>query len=228
MKFAEAPSRARRVVRSGDTLVSTVRPYLRSFAFVSHATENMVASTGFAVLTPKSGVDARFLYQTVLRDSFAQSLTDRMKGSNYPAVNSSDIAEVNLPVPPLPEQKKIAEILGSVDEAIQATQAVIDQTRKVKQGLLRRLLTRGIGHTRFKQTEIGEIPEEWKVRSVGQLFEVQLGKMLSPKSKTGRWPRTYLGNANVQWEEVNPRLALSILCHLIGFQNGFPRHARLR
>ncbi|MBK6578673.1 MAG: restriction endonuclease subunit S [Sandaracinaceae bacterium] len=62
-------------------------------------------------------------------------------------------------LPPLPEQKKIAAILSSVDEAIQATQLVIDQTRRVKEGLLQDLLTRGLpGHTRFKQTEIGEIP----------------------------------------------------------------------
>jgi restriction endonuclease S subunit len=74
--------------------------------------------------------------------------------------------------PPLPEQKKIATILGSVDKAIQATQAVIDQTRKVKQGLLQQLLTRGIGHTRFKQTEIGEIPEEWEVVQVGDIADV--------------------------------------------------------
>lgn len=67
-------------------------------------------------------------------------------------------------LPPLPEQQKIAAILSSVDEAIQATQAVIDQTRRVKEGLLQELLTRGLpGHTRFKQTEIGEIPEGWEV-----------------------------------------------------------------
>ena len=68
-------------------------------------------------------------------------------------------------LPPLPEQKKIAAILSSVDEAIQATQRVIDQTRRVKEGLLQDLLTRGLPghHTRFKQTEIGEIPEEWEV-----------------------------------------------------------------
>ena len=70
----------------------------------------------------------------------------------------------NLPVllPPLPEQKKIADILTSVDEAIQTTQKVIEQSEKVKQGLLQELLTKGIGHTEFKQTEVGEIPIEWK------------------------------------------------------------------
>ena len=76
---------------------------------------------------------------------------------------------LRLPIPPLPEQKKIAAILSSVDEAIAATQAVIEQTRRVKEGLLQDLLTRGIGHTRFKQTEIGEIPESWEVRRLGDL-----------------------------------------------------------
>lgn len=79
-------------------------------------------------------------------------------------VAADDFMGIRFPLPPLPEQKKIAAILSSVDEAIQATQAVIDQTRRVKEGLLQDLLTRGIGHTRFKQTEIGEIPEGWEVR----------------------------------------------------------------
>jgi len=103
-----------------------------------------------------------YLFQSVLRDDFLAFLTDRMTGSNYPAVNASDVADAPVPLPPLPEQKKIAAILSSVDEAISSTQAVIEQTRRVKEGLLQELLTRGIGHTRFKQTPIGEIPEGWE------------------------------------------------------------------
>ena len=75
--------------------------------------------------------------------------------------NIRDWLRYEIPVPPLPEQKKIAAILSSLDEAIQATQGVIDQTRRVKEGLLQDLLTRGIGHTRFKESPIGEIPEGW-------------------------------------------------------------------
>lgn len=75
----------------------------------------------------------------------------------------NDYLAWSLLVPPIAEQKKIAAILASMDEAIQATQAVIDQTRRVKQGLLQDLLTCGLpGHTCFKQTEIGEIPESWE------------------------------------------------------------------
>ncbi|WP_426125842.1 restriction endonuclease subunit S [Pararhizobium sp. PWRC1-1] len=84
----------------------------------------------------------------------------------------------SLPIalPPLHEQRRIAEILSSVDEAIAATRAVIEQTRKVKQGVLERLLTKGIGHTRFKQTEIGEIPEGWEVLCLEEIAEIDRGK----------------------------------------------------
>ena len=91
-------------------------------------------------------------------------------GTGVPTLNRNVVHREHVAVPPLPEQKKIAAILGSVDAAISATQAVIDQTHKVKQGLLQQLLTRGIGHTRFKKTEIGEIPEEWEVHELGDFI----------------------------------------------------------
>ena len=84
------------------------------------------------------------------------------QGSTFDAINGADLRNLPVPLPPLAEQRKIAVILTSVDEAIQATEAVIAQTRRVKEGLLQELLTKGIGHTRFKQTEIGEIPEGWE------------------------------------------------------------------
>jgi len=78
-----------------------------------------------------------------------------------------------------------------VDEAIQATQAVIEQTRKVKEGLLQDLLTRGIGHTRFKQTPIGEIPEGWAVTTIGATLRgIVPGRSLNASSEPagpGRW-----------------------------------------
>lgn len=166
MSFGEAPSRARKKVKRGDILVSTVRPYLRSFCKVLSNEPNLVASTAFAVLRPKPSVDGDFLYQHVLGERFVEHLRPRMKGSNYPAVTAADVGAYPFLLPPLHEQRRIVEILSSVDQAIAATRAVIEQTRKVKQGVLECLLTNGIGHTRFKQTEIGEIPEGWKVTSL--------------------------------------------------------------
>ena len=115
-------------------------------------------------LVPREA-DPWFLYYFMSTVDFAA----HAQTGALPSVNQSTIAAIRLLLPPLPEQKKIAAILSSVDKAIQATQAVIDQTRRVKEGLLQDLLTRGIGHTRFKQTEIGEIPEGWEVRSARDL-----------------------------------------------------------
>ena len=165
LTFAEAPSRARRRARAGDILVSTaVRPYLRNFARVRESLSNLVASTGYAVVRPRDGIDGRFLYQHVLSDDFAEFLKPRMSGSNYPAVRGSDVEAYTFSLPPLPEQRKIAAILSSVDDAIEKTQSVIDQVQVVKRGLMQELLTRGLPgrHTRFNKTEMGEIPEGLK------------------------------------------------------------------
>ena len=121
--FGEAPSRARRRVRAGDVLVSTVRPYLRSFAQVPPASLPLVASTGFAVVRASGESDQQFLYQHILHASFIDHLTPRMTGSNYPAVSASDVEAYPIDLPPLDEQRRIAEVLRSVDEAIAAADA---------------------------------------------------------------------------------------------------------
>ncbi|GJD20215.1 restriction endonuclease subunit S [Rivularia sp. IAM M-261] len=89
--------------------------------------------------------------------------------TTIPYLNREKCESISFALPPLREQKKIAAILSSVDEAIAKTQAVIDQTRKVKQGLLQQLLTRGVGHTKFKDSAIGKIPESWKVVELGDI-----------------------------------------------------------
>ena len=136
LRFADAPSRARRIVRKGDLLVATVRPYLRNFARVRQAPDNLVASTGYAVIRPGDGADGRFLYQHVLSSCFVEHLKARMIGSNYPAVTAHDVRSYRLSLPPLSEQRKIGSILCSVDDAIEKTLAVIDQVQVVKRGVI--------------------------------------------------------------------------------------------
>lgn len=77
--------------------------------------------------------------------------------------------------PPINEQQKIAEILSAVDAEIQKTDEVIAATEKLKRGLMQQLFTRGIGHTKFKKTETGEIPEEWRVVALEQIIEIKHG-----------------------------------------------------
>ena len=116
--------------------------------------------------------------------TFRRLATLLAQGSTRYNISKTKLMEHSLLLPPLPEQRKIAAILGSVDEAIQATASVIAQTRRVKEGLLQDLLTRGIGHTRFKQTEIGEIPETWEVKRLGEVLDgIVPGRSPSAKDK---------------------------------------------
>ena len=108
-------------------------------------------------------------------------------GGVFTNLTTSILKEFTILLPPISEQKKIAAILSSVDNAIQATQAMIDQTRRVKQGLMQQLLTRGIGHTRFKQTEIGEIPEEWLEGTLGDYLKEIKGGGTPSRKKTTYW-----------------------------------------
>lgn len=82
------------------------------------------------------------------------------------AIHHSYLLKRKILLPPLPEQHKIASILSKVDEHISHTEAIIEKTEELKKGLMQQLLTKGIGHTKFKKTEIGEIPEEWDVNTL--------------------------------------------------------------
>lgn len=99
MSFSEAPSRARRVVSHGDVIWSTVRPNLRSFAFVANPPENTIASTGFAVLTATK-IPFAYLYLATTTQDFTTYLVNHTSGAAYPAVNASAFEEADLVLPP--------------------------------------------------------------------------------------------------------------------------------
>ena len=86
-------------------------------------------------------------------------------------LNLRIIKDINVPLPRLPEQHKIATILSKVDEQIEQTEQIIERTEILKKGLMQKLLTKGIGHTKFKKTELGEMPEEWSVFRLSDLLE---------------------------------------------------------
>jgi type I restriction enzyme S subunit len=141
-QFKNSPSRARRIVRTGDTIISTVRPYLRAFAFIDNKHDQKVCSTGFAVLRPKEKIDPVFLFQSILNDKFVEFLKSRMTGSNYPAVTATDIKEYKLGVPrDINEQTKIAKILAKYDEKLEIEEKSLEQLKCVKKALMQVLLT---------------------------------------------------------------------------------------
>ena len=98
--------------------------------------------------------------------------------------NGGSLSLVRIPLPPLPEQQKIAEILATVDEQISTTQAIIDKSKELKKGLMQKLFSEGIGHTEFKDTKIGRIPKDWEiVRAEDLCLKVTDGTHDSPKKK---------------------------------------------
>ncbi|MXX01704.1 MAG: hypothetical protein F4Z79_08825 [Acidimicrobiia bacterium] len=136
-----APSRARRLVRSGDILVSTVRPNLRGFARVLQAQENLIASTGFAVLSASPMAEGSFIYHLVMADSFSRYLSNAATGQAYPAVRPTDIGTYRFALPSLPEQEAIGRLLDSIDEAIESLRRKRDALTNVKASTAEALLT---------------------------------------------------------------------------------------
>ena len=120
MSRAAAPSRAQRLVTNGDVLLSTVRPNRRSMLWLGTVEKNFVASTGFAVLRARpQKIDPRFLYYIVFNQEFTDYLVTMEKGAAYPAVSVADIGDAEITLPPLAEQKRIASILGALDDKIE-------------------------------------------------------------------------------------------------------------
>lgn len=108
---SEAPSRARQLVRSGDTLFSTVRPYLEKIALVPKSLDGEFASTGFSVLRPGPRLLPGFLYYYAISQAMLGQVLPLQKGVSYPAVLDREVRAVRIPVPPLVEQRRIVEFL---------------------------------------------------------------------------------------------------------------------
>ena len=134
--FASAPSRARRLVRQGDTIISTVRTYLRAVWPVRASATDLVVSTGFAVLTPTRSIDSRYLGWLVQSDVVVEEVVARSVGVSYPAINPSDIGTVRVPLPPLAHQRAIADYL---DRETARIDALIEKKRQMVRALELRL-----------------------------------------------------------------------------------------
>ncbi len=126
MTFGHAPSRARRKVRSGDILISTVRTYLRAIAKVDEALPDLIASTGFCVVRPNDDVDSDFLGWAAKSEPFVSGVVARSVGVSYPAINASELVTIDMPVPPLDTQWRIARFL---DESTARIDGLVEKVR---------------------------------------------------------------------------------------------------
>jgi len=155
-------------------------------------TENLNAEFGALLLSYKADELARFNVQSTQKN-----------------INKGIVLRFFIPLPPLSEQRAIAHVLRTVQRAKEATERVIQTTRELKKSLMRYLFTYGpvlieeAERVSFKETEIGLVPEHWEVVRLGEIFEIQQGKALSPKSRFGSRMRPFLRTANILWGRID-------------------------
>jgi len=121
----KAPSRARRVVKKGDILLSTVRPNLKAFGFLEGVPDNVLASTGFAVLSATIKVEPLFVYFQLFSDILQEQMIGRMEKGSYPSINQKDVKKLKIFCPPLNIQQEIVSQLKKEQKAINSNKELI-------------------------------------------------------------------------------------------------------
>lgn len=198
--FSKAPNRARRLVSDGDTILSTVRPNRRSFYFIKKPKNNLVVSTGLAVLSSKKNVNSRFLYYIVCDQKFSDYLSANAKGSAYPAVDVEIIKRFELTIPSFSIQQKIASVLSAYDDLIEVNSKKIKNLEEMAQAIFKEWFVKfkfpGYEKVKFKNG----IPEGWENTKVGSLIKrVQSGKKYDNKtaSEKGEIPILDQGRSGI-------------------------------
>ncbi len=128
LPIADAPSRARRVIRTGDIIFSTVRPNLRAIAKIGQELDNQICSTGFAVFSPGPTLDPDFLHYQLCSPFFINQCIAKTTGGHYPAINDTNLHEVLFVVPPLSEQRRIVAYLDGLQAKVDALKRLQSET----------------------------------------------------------------------------------------------------
>ena len=174
--FKKAPSRARRVVRDGDVIVSTVRTYLRAIAAI-HAPElGLIVSTGFAVVRPRR-LESSFASYALRAPHFVERVVANSVGVSYPAIDASSLVCFPIPYPGVDEQLAIADFLNretaKIDALVARKERLIELLQEKRTALITRAVTRGLNpNVPMKDSGIkwlGEIPAHWEVKRLKHL-----------------------------------------------------------
>ena len=204
----DAPSRARKEVQIGDVLVSMTRPNLNAVALVGSELNGAIASTGFDVLRPVE-IDSRWLFAHTRSKAFIDAMSALVQGALYPAVKSADVRSFEIPLPPLNEQKRIADKLDRLLARVDAAKARLDKIppllKRLRQAILAAATSGGLteewrGH---EEDERNGIPGSWALRKIGEVGRVQLGRQRSPKFHSGENMRPYLRVQNVYEDRID-------------------------
>ena len=204
--FADAPSRARRQVRDGDVIISTVRTYLQAIAPIQQPPDNLIVSTGFAVVRPRASVfDAGFCKYALREPAFLAEVEMRSVGVSYPAINASDLGDIPIHLPVLQLQRVVADYLDRetvrLDGMVAAKERVLGLLAEKRRALITRAVTRGLD-TRVPLRDsgipwLGEIPAHWETERTRWLFrerdqrsETGEEELLTVSHLTGVMPRS--------------------------------------
>ncbi len=192
--FESAPSRARRLPAAGDTIVSTVRTYLRAIAFVDKTEPDTVCSTGFALVTPGDRLDPRFLSYWLRSDPIVDEICARSVGVSYPGINASEIGCLPVPVLPKSEQRAIAAFLDRktavIDALIAKKERQIELLQEKRRALIAQAVTKGLDpNVPMKDSGVewlGRIPALWPIVRVSYIATVQNG-MTPSRERVDYW-----------------------------------------
>jgi type I restriction enzyme S subunit len=186
IKKEEAPSRAQRLLKDNDVIFQMVRPYQKNNYFFKKTDDSeYVASTGYAQL--RAYESNMYLYQYLHTDNFVDKVLDKCTGSNYPAINSSDLSKIRVLIPKNQEQQRIASCLSSLDEVIAAQHQKLQLLKEHKKGLMQNLFPQegeNIPKYRFKGFE----NEKWEEKNLGEVVVYFKGFAFQSKdyTSTGR------------------------------------------
>lgn len=192
MIFESAPSRARRLVSAGDTIVSTVRTYLRAIAPVQNPEPNLVVSTGFAVIRPRK-IEPEYLSFHLRSSYFIENVVSRSVGVSYPATNATEVIKIPIVRPYSPEQFNIATFLNQetkkIDVLVSKKRALIEKLKEKRTVLISHTVIRGLPpeaaraagldpHPKLKPSGVewlGHVPEHWGFKRLKFILKAKKG-----------------------------------------------------
>ena len=175
--FEKAPSRARRIVRRGDVIISTVRTYLRAITAIEAPEPNLIVSTGFAVIRPRQ-LESSFASYALRAPHFVERVVANSVGVSYPAINASSLACFPIAYPRVAEQRAIAAFLdretAKIDGLVAKKERLIKLLQEKRAALITRAVTRGLDpNVPMKDSGVewlGDIPAHWQVMSLKHLL----------------------------------------------------------
>jgi len=182
--FKDAPSRARRVVRENDVILSTVRTYLKAGAIIPEHDRLMIVSTGFITIRAKETILSQYLKYLILSHGFVSEVECRSYGSNYPAINPVEIENITVPLPDIKSQESITSFLdarcSSIDSAISKHQQIIEKLEEYRKAVITQAVTKGLNqNVEMKYSCIPwvtSIPEKWSEQPLKLLFSNRKNK----------------------------------------------------